>query len=80
MSVDPRLADMTLLVLAARRRLALRQVPDWRTSVGLSSLLAAAKALPQRSPWALPALEECSGMTRLLAEARQWQEEHPHGA
>ena len=45
MSVDPRLADMTLLVLAAKRRQAKRQAPDWRASEGLHALLQAAKLL-----------------------------------
>jgi hypothetical protein len=80
MSVDPRLADMTLLALAAKRRLATRQRPDWRSSVGLASLLAAAKALPRRDdPWAMPDLEPRDGLARLLEEARQWEEDR-HGA
>ena len=79
MSVDYRLADMTLLVLAAKRRLATRQAPDWRQSEGISALLAAAKALPRGRTWAVPDLDG-SGMAQLLAEARAWQQEHDHGA
>jgi hypothetical protein len=79
-SVDPRLADLTVLVLAAKRRLAARHVPDWQQTEGLSALLAAARALPQRDPWALPDLEESSGLARLVKEARQWHEEGRHGA
>jgi hypothetical protein len=78
-SSDPRLADMTVLILAARRRLATRQVPDWRQCEGLSSLLAAAGARPRRDPWDMPGLDG-SGLAQLLAEARQWQQERPHGA
>jgi hypothetical protein len=70
MSSDSRLADPVLLALAARRCQARRQAPDWQTSVGLASLLAAAKALPRRDPWALPDLGECDGLAGLLAEAR----------
>jgi hypothetical protein len=80
MAVDPRLADPILLVLAAKRRQATRHVPDWRTTEGLSSLLAAARSLPTREPFALPSVEDCTGLARLLAEARQWEKEHPHGA
>jgi hypothetical protein len=76
MSVDPRLADMTLLALAAKRRHAKRQVPDWRSSVGISQLLEAARSLPKREPFALPSVEECSGMEKLLAEARLKGEGH----
>jgi hypothetical protein len=67
---DPRLADMTLLVLAAKRRLATRQAPHWSTTEGISQLLEAARHLPTREPCALPDLEDCTGLARLLAEAR----------
>jgi hypothetical protein len=77
-SVDARLADLTVLVLAAKRCQARQQVPDWRASEGLASLLDVARRLPQREPFALPDLEECTGMERLLAEARQ--KGGPHGA
>jgi hypothetical protein len=70
MPSDPRLADMTLLVLAARRCQARHQVPDWRTTEGLAALLQAARSLPTRAPFALPSLEECYGLEKLLAEAR----------
>jgi hypothetical protein len=79
-SSDPRLADPILLALAAKRCQARQQVPDWRASEGLSSLLAAARALPRREPFDLPAVEACTGLARLLAEARLWEKEHPHGA
>jgi hypothetical protein len=82
MTSDPRLQSVPLLALAAYRvqQRRQRQVPDWRYTEGISALLEAAKALPQRGPWELPDLEECSGMARLLAEARQWEKEHPRGA
>jgi hypothetical protein len=80
MSADPRLADLTVLLLAAKRCQARQQVPSWQHAEGISSLLAAAKALPQRGPWELPDLEAAGSMGRLLAEARQWEKEHPHGA
>ena len=72
---DPRLAVGEVLYLAAFRLRKRRQhlVPDWRSTVGLSSLLAAAKALPERSPWSLPSVEEGGGLARLLAEARAWE-------
>ena len=72
---------MTLLVLAARRCQARQQAPDWRTCEGISSLLAAARSLPRRDdPWALPDLAQAGSMGKLLAEARQWEKEHRHGA
>jgi hypothetical protein len=70
MSLDPRLADPVLLVLAAKRRLATRQAPHWSTTEGLAALLQAARSLPTREPFALPSVEECSGLEKLLAEAR----------
>jgi hypothetical protein len=73
MPSDPRLADMTLLVLAARRCQARTQLPDWRSTEGISSLLAAAKALPQRGPWEMPSVDDTSGLAGLLKEARAWQ-------
>ena len=79
MPTDPRLADMTLLVLAARRCQARTQGPDWRQAEGLAALLAAARSLPQRGPWELPDLEAAGSMGRLLAEARQWEDDR-HGA
>ena len=79
MSTDPRLADPLLLVLAATRRRARRQAPDWRHTEGLASLLDAARPLPQQGPWSLPAVEEGGGaLAKLLAEARQWQKDHGH--
>jgi hypothetical protein len=77
MPIDSRLTDVSLLTLAAFRvqRRRQRAVPDWRQSVGLSSLLAAARSLPQRGPWELPALEAGGSMGQLLKEARQWQED-----
>ena len=80
MSVDARLADMTVLVLAAKRCQAARQAPDWRQTEGLSALLAAARSLPQRDPWSLPSVEDGGGLAQLLAEARQWDQEQRHGA
>jgi hypothetical protein len=78
-SIDHRLADPILLALAAKRCQARQQLPDWRQTEGLSALLDAAKHLPKREPFALPDLEECTGMARLLAEARRWEKEHPRG-
>jgi hypothetical protein len=72
MPSDPRLENVQLLTLAAFRLQQRRQhqVPDWRSSVGLASLLDAARSLPARAPFALASLEECTGLERLLAEAR----------
>jgi hypothetical protein len=71
--LDPRLASPTLLALAAQRCLAQRTQPpppaDWRMTEGLSSLLAYAKTLPPREPWALDDLSD-TGMGQLLREAR----------
>ena len=79
MTLDPRLAQVPLLVLAAMRARQRRQIDDWRHTEGLAALLQTANALRPRDPWALPALEECRGLARLLAEARQWPEGR-HGA
>jgi hypothetical protein len=79
MKVDPRLADVTLLALAAKRRLAMRPAA-WEQTEGLCTLLEAARHLPKRGPWAMPDLESDTGMGKLLREARQGQEEHRHGA
>jgi hypothetical protein len=81
MPIDPRLRDVQLLTLAAYRLQQRRQqqVPDWRQAEGLAALLDAARHLPRREPFDLPAVEECTGMARLLAEARQWEANH-HGA
>jgi hypothetical protein len=72
MATDPRLGNTSLLALAAFRIQQRRQqaVPDWRYTEGLAALLAAARSLPTRAPFALPSVEECDGMERLLAEAR----------
>ena len=77
MANDPRLLSVELLTLAAFRLRERRQSqpPDWRSSVGLSALLAAARALPQREPWDLPDLEPRDGLAGLLAEARSWDQE-----
>ena len=79
-SVDPRLADMTVLVLAAKRCQAARHAPDWQSTVGLSALLEAARALPQRAPWDLPSALDGGGLAGLLEEARQWEKDHADGA
>jgi hypothetical protein len=75
--LDPRLANPTLLALAAQRVLARQEQPPppphWSQTEGLSALLAAAKHLPKPEPFSLPAVDECTGLARLLAEARQWQ-------
>ena len=85
MATDPRLQDVQLLAVAAyrvhqRREAARKQPPDWRFSVGISTLLEAARALPRRDPWTMPTVEDGGGLARLLQEARQWQEERDHGA
>jgi hypothetical protein len=80
---DPRLTDTLLLLLAGRRvqhRLAQPPLPDWDKTEGLCALLQAAKLLPQRDPWALPALEPETSFSPLLREARQWREEHAREA
>jgi hypothetical protein len=81
MPSDPRLQNVQLLTLAAYRlqQRQQRAVPDWRTSVGMSSLLEAARHLPRREPWDLPTVDETSGLGKLLAEARQWEKEHTDG-
>ena len=82
MTIDPRLTNVPLLMLAAFRvqQRRQRQVPDWRCTEGISSLLAAARSLPPGGPWDLPDLESTEGLGRLLAEARQCQKEHTDGA
>jgi hypothetical protein len=72
MPVDPRLRDVQLLTLAAFRLQQRRQHQgrDWRHTIGIAALLDAARSLPPRGPWELPAVEECTGLARLLAEAR----------
>lgn len=74
MSPDPRLQSVEVLTLAAFRLRERRQHqgPDWRTSVGLSALLQAARALPQRDPWDTDGLEDRGSMGQLLKEARLW--------
>jgi hypothetical protein len=81
MPVDPRLRDVQLLVLAAYRLQQRRQhqAPRWQDTEGLCALLEASRRLPHREPFALPDLDECTGMAKLLKEARQWEKEHPHG-
>ena len=78
MSTDPRLQHVALLTLAAYRLQQRRQheVPDWRTSEGLASLLEAARHRPEPRGVELPPLEECTGLARLLAEARRWEAHH----
>jgi hypothetical protein len=82
MPTDPRLTNTSLLALAAYRLQQRRQhqIPDWRYTEGISALLEAARHLPTREPCALPAVEECTGMARLLKEAREWQKEDDRGA
>ena len=82
MATDPRLLHTALLTLAAYRLQQRRQhqAPDWRVSVGMSSLLDAARSLPRRDPWDLSGLDTSRGMGKMLAEARQWEQEHRHGA
>ena len=80
MMADPRLQSVSLLTLAAMRARRRRQMPDWRQSTGLASLLLAARSLPRRDPWSLPSVEDGSGLAGMLAEARQRQKERDHGA
>lgn len=56
------------------RRLETREVPDWRSTTGLSALLTSARKLPPRDPWAMPDLEGGGSMATLLAEARRFIE------
>ena len=79
MATDPRLLDTTLLTLAALRARRRQQVPDWPSTVGLSALLDAARSLPRRDPWAVDTLDTTSGLGKLLAEARQAQQERDGG-
>jgi hypothetical protein len=79
MTTDPRLRDTSLLTLAAFRIRHRRQhqVPDWRSSEGLSSLLDAARSLPRRDdPWDLSGVDTTSGLGKLLAEARLKAPDH----
>jgi hypothetical protein len=83
MPADPRLRDIQLLTLAAYRlqqRRLTPQPPHWEATEGLAALLAVARRLPQRAPFDLPAVEECTGMAKLLAAARASEKEHQHGA
>jgi hypothetical protein len=82
MITDPRLTNVALLSLAAFRVQQRRQhqTPRWQDTEGLCALLEASRRLPQRGPWELPNLEACTGMERLLAEARAWEKEHPRGS
>jgi hypothetical protein len=74
---DPRLADPTLLMLAAWNLThGSPPLPPWPETEGLSALLAHARRLPQRDPWALEDLEPSdTGLGKLLQEARQWSRE-----
>jgi hypothetical protein len=74
-TLDPRLADPILLALAAKRRQARQQTPDWQHTVGLAALLEEAKQLPQRAPGDLEGVyEDAPGFGGLLWQARQWQQ------
>ena len=80
MSTDPRLQNTALLTLAAwriqqRHQAARTAPPDWRYSEGLAALLEAARHLPRREPWALPSMEDDSGLAGLLREARARQQD-----
>ena len=81
MTIDPRLQSVELLMLAAFRLRARRQhqAPDWRSTVGMSALLEAARAVPKRDPWDMPPVAEHDGLAGLLAEARQWKKDHADG-
>jgi hypothetical protein len=48
---------------------------DWEQTVGLSTLLSYAKALPPREPWDVQDLEQAGPMGKLLAEARAWRQD-----
>lgn len=76
---DPRLANATLLALAARR-LQHRQAqpPDWEQGHGLAALLESARRLPRVDPWDLPGIYEgAPGLAGLLWAARQWAQAPP---
>jgi hypothetical protein len=59
------------------RHLEAQHEPAWWRSSGLADLLAYAALHPSR-PWDVPELADLTspptGLARLLAEARQWQE------
>ena len=80
MRCDPRLANLTVLVLAAKRRQAARHVLGWERTEGLAALLAA-KPLPTRDdpddPWPMHDGDMGTGLGKMLAEARARQPERP---
>jgi Domain of unknown function (DUF3854) len=52
-------------------------LPDWQHTVGLASLLAAARSLPRRdAPLDLATVDTTSGLGKLLAEARLQEPAH----
>jgi hypothetical protein len=75
---DPRLTDVTLLAVAAKRLLARRAAhlwpPEgWEQAEGMSQVLALvryAAGIPEYQ--ACPGDASLSGMAALLAEAEQW--------
>jgi hypothetical protein len=79
MALDPRLANETLLRLAAFR---LQNgprplLPSWQETDGLAALLAYASRLPPCAPEDVPGVrEDAPGLGGLLWAARQWQQEH----
>ena len=71
MRLDPRLADLALLRLAAYRlRHGPPRLPPWQETEGLCALLEAAKRLPPCDPEALAA--GTGPFAQLLREARLW--------
>jgi hypothetical protein len=77
---DPRLTDISLLCLAAKRaraRYQLSAASAWQQGDGLASLLEASRHLPKVEPEDLPDLERRGPLGALLAEARAWRAEQP---
>jgi hypothetical protein len=77
---DPRLTDISLLCLAAKRAQARREArdaSDWERTTGLASLLEASRHLPTVEPWDLPELDHRGGLGRLLARGARVAEFSP---
>ena len=81
---DPRLTNPLLLAMAAQRLRYKREHPapePWLEGEGISSLLAAARRLPPRTPEeeAESVYENAPGMGGLLWQARQWLKDREQG-
>jgi hypothetical protein len=79
MRLDPRLANLALLRLAAfRLQHGPPPPPDWEQLEGLSAILDYAKRLPPRDPWDTDGVAE-TGMGKLLREAKAWVQAEREG-